>query len=78
MIKKIFVTAAIAAFAVSFASAPSFAKSKKKAASKCVTGQMTTGAPNTFGWGQVSACGFDRQMHPLPSFCFVASGLCPR
>lgn len=79
MIKKIFVTAAVAALTVSFASAPSFAKGKKKAASKkCVAGQMTTGPANTFGWGQVSACGFDGKMRAMPSFCFVASGLCPR
>ena len=40
MIKKIFVTAAVAALAVSFASAPSFAKGKKKAATK--TAEMKT------------------------------------
>lgn len=78
MIKKIFVTAAIAAFAVSFASAPSFAKGKKKAANKCVAGKMVTGKANAYGWGQVSSCGLDGKMYATPTFCYVASGICPR
>jgi hypothetical protein len=77
MIKKIFVTAAVAAIAVSFASAPSFAKGKKKA-NKCVAGKMVTGAPNAYGWGMVSSCGFDGKMYPLPTMCYVPSGICPK
>ncbi|HWJ99231.1 MAG TPA: hypothetical protein VNR41_00805 [Xanthobacteraceae bacterium] len=78
MIKKIFVTAAVAALAVSFASAPSFAKGKKKAANKCVAGKMMTGPANAYGWGLVKSCGFDGKMYPLPTMCYVPSGVCPK
>jgi hypothetical protein len=50
MIKKIVLTAAVAAFAASFASAPAFAKKHHKMAKKCLAGHMTTGKPNSMGW----------------------------
>jgi hypothetical protein len=78
MIKKIFVTAAVAAFAASFASAPALAKKHNKMAKKCVAGKMTTAKANAHGWGQVSSCGFDGKMYPIPSFCYVPSGICPK
>jgi len=78
MIKKIVLTAAAAALAVSFTTAPSFAKKGHKAANKCVPGHMVTGAPNAYGWGQVSGCGLDGKMYPMPTFCYVASKICPR
>ncbi len=76
MIKKIVLTAAVEAFAVSFASAPSFAKGKKM--SKCTMGTMTTGKANSMGWGMVSGCGADGKMYPMMTMCYVASGMCPK
>ena len=79
MNNKVRVTAAVAALAVSFTTAPSFAKKGHKMMSKkCIAGHMMTGAPNTYGWGQVSGCGLDGKMYPMPTFCYVASGVCPR
>ena len=68
MIKKIVLTAAVAAFAASFASAPAFAMKKhSKMAKKCVAGQMHTGKPNSMGWGVVSSCGLDGKMYAMPA-----------
>ena len=78
MIKKIVLTAAVAAFAASFASAPAFAKKHSKMAKKCVAGQMTTGKPNAMGWGQVSSCGMDGKMYAMPAMCYVPSGMCAK
>jgi hypothetical protein len=77
MIKKIVLTAAVAAAAVSLATTPSFAKKAKKHA-KCTAGMMTTGAPNSMGWGAVSGCGLDGKMYPMPMMCYTASGMCPK
>jgi hypothetical protein len=78
MIKKIVLTAAVAAFAASFASAPAFAKKHHKMAKKCLAGHMTTGKPNSMGWAAVSGCGLDGKMYPMPAMCYTPSGLCPR
>ena len=78
MIKKIVLTAAIAAFAVSFASAPAFAKKHSKMAKKCVVGQMHTGKPNSMGWAPVMGCGADGKMYAMPAMCYVPSGMCAK
>jgi hypothetical protein len=78
MIKKIVLTAAVAALAVSFASAPAFAKKHHKMAKKCTVGTMTTGAPNSMGWAPVSGCGMDGQMYAMPMMCYTPSGMCPK
>jgi hypothetical protein len=79
MIKKIVLTAAVAAFAASLASAPAFAMKKHaKMAKKCTAGQMTTGKPNNFGWAVVSSCGMDGKMYAMPAMCYTPSGMCPK
>lgn len=78
MIKKIVLTAAVAAFAASFASAPALAKKHNKMSKKCMTGHMMTGKPNSMGWAAVSNCGFDGKMYPMPMMCYTPSGMCPK
>ncbi len=79
MIKKIVLTAAVAALAASFASAPAFAMKKHaKMAKKCTVGQMTSGKPNSMGWAVVSSCGMDGKMYAMPAMCYTPSGMCPR
>lgn len=79
MIKKIVLTAAVAAFAVSFAPTASFAKKMHKHhAHKCTMGHMMTGKPNSMGWAQVKGCGADGKIYTMPAMCYTASGMCPK
>jgi hypothetical protein len=76
MIKKIVLTIAVAAFAVSAPTA-SFAKKMHHHASKCTPGQMMSGKPNAMGWAPVMACGADGKMYQTIMMCMMASSLCP-
>lgn len=79
MIKKIVLTAAVAAFAVSFAPSASFAKKMHKHhAHKCTMGHMVTGKPNSMGWAHVMGCGADGKMYMMPAMCYTASKMCPK
>jgi len=78
MIKKIILTAAVAAIALSVASTASFAKKGGKAKAKpCTMGQMASGKPNQFGWAPIMACGADGKMYQTMMMCMMASSFCP-
>lgn len=79
MIKKIVLTAAVAAFAVSFAPTASFAKKMHKHhAHKCTMGHMVTGKADNMGWAPVMGCGADGKMYNMVMRCYTASGMCPK
>jgi hypothetical protein len=84
MIKKVILAAAIAAIAVSFAPAASFAKKMhKQKVAKCGMGAMCTDKPDakgmSRGWANVKACAPDGKMYRVIfGTCYVPSGMCAK
>jgi hypothetical protein len=83
MIKKLILAAGVAAIAISFAPAESFAKKKSHKAKepKCSVGQMCTVKLDKTGkvtrWAQVKECNYKGKMSTDVFPCYTPSGMCP-
>jgi hypothetical protein len=81
MIKKLVLAAGVAAIAISFAPAESFAKSHKAKEPRCSVGQMCTVKFDNTGkvtrWAQVKECNYKGRMSTDVFPCYTPSGMCP-